>query len=292
MIDCLLSTYSLPQMVSFLCKVAGCSRSGYYAWRNNKAQRQRREAQDEIEAQPIIELFHQHKKKVGALQLKMMLEQNHGIRMNHKKIRRLMKKFGLVAIIRQAKPYKKMMKATQAHQTCDNLLDREFDQKEPGKVFLTDITYLSYGKGQKAYLSCVKDSTTKEIVTHVLSRSLAMDFVYQTLHQLKEAVGLFHPQAMLHSDQGFHYTHPVFQHKLKEAGLCQSMSRRGNCWDNAPMESFFGHFKDMVDHKACQTFDELQGNVQDYIDRYNQERYQWDLMKMTPVQYRDHLLTA
>src|SRR5699024_3295275 len=151
--------------------------------------------------------------------------------------------------IRQAKPYKYMLKATKEHRACKNLLNREFNQNEPGKVYLTDITYIYYGNGQKAYLSCIKDSTTKEIITHVVSRSLKMDIVYRTLKKLSETVGGFHPEAKMHSDQVVHYNHPEFQHRVKELGLRQSMSRRGNCWDNAPMESFFEHFKDGVDHK-------------------------------------------
>ena len=119
-----------------------------------------------------------------------------------------------------------------------------------------------------------------------------MDIVYSTLKQLNETVELFHPEAMIHSDQGVHYTHPEFQNRVKQLGLRQFMSRRGNCWDNAPMESFFGHFKDMVDHKACQSFKELKHTVGNYINKYNNERYQWGLKKMTPVQYRGHLLAA
>lgn len=102
----------------------------------------------------------------------------------------------------------------------------------------------------------------------------------------------FHPEAILHSDQGFHYTSPVFQKKVKKLGITQSMSRKGNCWDNAPMESFFGHFKDEVCYKECNSLKELKRVVNTYIKEYNYQRYQWGLNKMTPVQYRSHLLAA
>ncbi|GEN55440.1 transposase [Halobacillus faecis] len=279
-------------MVSYLCEFTGVSRSGYYAWIKSESKRQVRNEKDEKDIQIIQVIFTQNQEKVGALQIKMLLENDYGVIMNHKKIRRLMKKFDLVAKIRQAKPYKQMMKATQEHRTCPNHLNREFTQKEPGKVFLTDITYTYFGKGQKAYLSCVKDSTTKEIVAHHISTSLGMDIVYRTIEKLQETVGCFHPEAMIHSDQGFHYTHPKFQSIVRETGLRQSMSRKGNCWDNAPMESFFGHLKDMVDHQSCESLSQLKEEVNQYIAKYNNKRYQWKLNKMTPVQYRDHLLAA
>ncbi|MFE4430926.1 transposase [Peribacillus butanolivorans] len=160
----------------------------------------------------------------------------------------------------------------------------------PGKVLLTDITYLYYGKGQKAYLSCVKDAATKEIVTYHLSTSLEMEIVYETLNKLKQAVcHEFHPSAILYSDQGFHYTHPLFQRKVKELGITQSMSRKGNCWDNEPMESFFGH---LAEYKTCTNLTDVKEEIDRVIEEYNEHRYQWGLKKMAPVQYRDHLLTA
>ena len=145
---------------------------------------------------------------------------------------------------------------------------------------LTDITYLFYGQGKKAYLSCVKDSTTREILAYHVSSSLQMDIVYQTLDNLKERLGeVIHPEALLHSDQGIHYTHPEFQKRVREMGIKQSMSRRGNCLDNAPMESFFGHMKDELDYKDCQTFESLELNIKDYMEEYNYNRYQWTLKR-------------
>lgn len=273
--------------------MAGVSRSGYYDWLKAAPYRELREEQDELDIELIRNIFISKKEKVGALQIKMIMENDYSAVMNHKKIRRLMSKYNLLAKIRRANPYRKMAKATKEHLTCPNLLNREFNQEEPGKVLLTDITYLYYGKGQKAYLSCVKDAATKEIVTYLLSTSLEMDIVYETLNKLKQAVShKFHPNAILHSDQGFHYTHPLFQHKVKELGLTQSMSRKGNCWDNAPMESFFGHFKDLAEYKTCTNLTDVQEEVDRVIEEYNNHRYQWGLKKMAPVQYRDHLLAA
>lgn len=101
----------------------------------------------------------------------------------------------------------------------------------------------------------------------------------------------YYQNALIHSDQGFHYTNPEYIEKVKALEMMQSMSKKGNCIDNAPIESFFGHLKDDVDYKSCKTFEELKVLVENYIHYYNRERSQWDKNKMTPVEYRDHLLT-
>jgi transposase InsO family protein len=280
-------------MVSYLCELASVSRSGYYAWLAAVEIRQGRLDQDEKDIILLKEIFYKKNQKVGALQIKMYLENDKNVVMNHKKIRRLMWIYGLVAKVRRTNPYKKMAKASQEHRIVPNLLKRVFNQEEPGKVLLTDITYLYYGNGQKAFLSCVKDGCTKEILAHYISTSLEMDIVYKTLERLKKAVlNKFHSKAILHSDQGVHYTNPLFQKKVKKLGITQSMSRRGNCWDNAPMESFFGHFKDEVEYKECKSLKELKSVVNAYMKEYNHQRYQWGLNKMTPAQYRSHLLAA
>ncbi|MGY3314378.1 transposase InsO family protein [Peribacillus simplex] len=142
-------------------------------------------------------------------------------------------------------------------------------------------------------MSCVKDVPTKEIVTYHLSTPLDMNIVYETLNKLRQAViHEFHLNAILHHDQGFHYTHPLFQNKVKELGLTQSMSLKGNCWDNAPMESFFGHFKELAEYKICSNLTDEKEEVDRVIEDYNNHRYQWGLKKMAPVQYRDHILAA
>lgn len=280
-------------MVTYLCDLAGVSRSGYYEWLKASETRKSRHEQDEKDIALIKEIFYKKKEKVGALQIKMFLENDKNVVMNHKKIRRLMRKYRLYTKIRRPNPYKKMMKASLEHRSCPNLLKREFNQGVPGKVLLTDITYLYYANGQTAYLSCVKDGCTKEILAHYLSTSLEMEIVYKTLIKLRKTLlNDFNKEVILHSDQGFHYTSPLFQNKVKKLGITQSMSRKGNCWDNAPMESFFGHFKDEVNYKECKSLKELKCVVDTYMQEYNYKRYQWGLNKMTPAQYRSHLLAA
>ncbi len=139
-----------------------------------------------------------------------------------------------------------------------------------------------------AYLSAVKDIASREIVGWSVSSSLQMELVFSTLENLKEQ--LAEKPVLLHSDQGFHYTNPEFNRRVKSLNLTQSMSRRGNFTDNAPMESFFGHFKDEVEYKKCQSFNELKDLTNEYMNYYNTERRQWNLNKMTPQEYKQHLL--
>ena len=204
-----------------------------------------------------------------------------------------MRKYGIVCPHRRSNPYRKIAKATKEHQVVPNKLNREFKQGVPGKVLLTDITYLPYAGRQMAYLSTIKDASTNEILVYHVSDRITLDIATQTIHKLMNNKKVkLDKDAFIHSDQGSHYTSPRYQKLLKKYGLGQSMSRRGNCWDNAPQESFFGHLKDEVDYRSCQTLNELKAKIKHYINYYNHDRYQWNLKKMTPVQFRNHLLVA
>lgn len=219
----------------------------------------------------------------------MKLEDN-GIVMNHKKIVRIKNKYNLITKIRRRNPYGEITKKTREHRTFKNILNRNFQQDIPRKVFCSDITYLPFN-GSMAYLSAVKDIGSREIVAWNLSQHVKMDLVSDTIKNMesnKEVLSL--RNILIHSDQGFHYTSPEYISKIKELNMTQSMSRKGNCVDNSPIETFFGHFKDEVDYKNCKIFEELQRLTAEYINYYNNRRRQWDLKKMTPVQYREHLL--
>jgi len=280
-------------MVSYLCEVAEVSRSGYYNYFSLESQnrRKQKDKEDEGVKEIILKAFHFKRRKKGARQIKMTLAGQFSVVYNLKRIRRIMKKYGIVCPIRKANPYRRMMKATQEHRVVPNLLNREFKQDIPGKVLLTDITYLFYGKGKKAYLSAIKDGSTGELVAYHVSERMTIDLATDTLKKLRKNNHFKKANdALIHSDQGVHYTHPKFQKAVKKLGLRQSMSRRGNCWDNAPQESFFGHLKDEASIKECTTLEELKREIKQYMTYYNHYRYQWNLKKMTPVEYRNHLL--
>jgi len=204
-----------------------------------------------------------------------------------------LKKYGLITSVRKKNPYKMMAKKTQEHSIRKNILNREFNPKRPNQVYSTDITYLYYGNSQRAYLSAMKDLASGELIAHEMSQNLTVDFVKKTIDEAlkatpKEALS----ELIIHSDQGFHYTHPEYQKGLAENGIIQSMSRKGNCLDNAPIESFFGHLKDELDYKNCKDYNELVEKVEEYMYYYNNKRYQWSKSKMTPIEYRSHLLSA
>ncbi|MER1985988.1 MAG: IS3 family transposase, partial [Solibacillus sp.] len=241
----------------------------------------------------ILKAFTRRGYKKGSRSIKMTLAHDFGIVMSRKKIQRLMRKYGIECPHRKPNPYKRMAKATKEHRVVENTLKREFKQGIPGKALLTDISYIPYNGNCMAYLSTIKDASTNEILAYHVSDRITLDIATKTIDKLirNKRVQL-HPEAFIHSDQGVHYTSPKFQALLKKHGLGQSMSRRGNCWDNAPQESFFGHFKDEVDFSTVKSLDELRVKIDHYMVYYNNYRYQWNLKRMAPVQYRNHLLAA
>jgi transposase InsO family protein len=183
------------------------------------------------------------------------------------------------------------MKANQEHRIAPNELNREFSWISPLMKLWTDITYMRF-KWKWIYLSIIKDMITAEVLSSKISDNLSLWIVHDTLKKLKERYTTWELKwALLHSDQWFHYTHPSFWIWLKELWCIQSMSRKWNCIDNSPTESFFWHFKDEIDISECNNIQEVEKYIESYIFNYNNSRPQWSRKKMTPVQYRNHLLS-
>ena len=281
--------------VSRLCKIAGVSRSGYYAWVAAAPLREAREEQDRKDFELILLAYRFRGYDKGARGIHMrLLHLEVPVNMNIKKIRRLMKKYGLMCQVRKANPYRRMAKALKTSNYAANILDRQFEAYGPRIVLLTDITYIQYN-GTFAYLSVIMDAFTKQVLAHVLSDSLEVDFVLETVNMLINEHGVsLHAETIIHSDQGCHYTSHKFIDIIKDRGLRQSMSRRGNCWDNAPQESFFGRMKDLVKDKltAATEFHEVKAIVEDYMDYYNNDKYQWSLCKLSPNEYYQFITTG
>ena len=230
--------------ISILCEFAGVSRSGYYAWLKAAPAREARELQDKADFEIILSIYKRRGYAKGARSIYMgLLHMNPPVVMNIKKIRRLMKKYHLFCPIRKANPYRRMAKAIKTSNYADNLLQREFECYGPRYVLLTDITYIPYN-GEFAYLSTILDAYTKQILSYVLSDSLEIDFVKETVENLiRDHRISLHKETLIHSDQGSHYTSTTFIQIIEDCDLRRSMSRRGNCWDNSPMERLFRSLK-------------------------------------------------
>lgn len=241
-----------------LCQTAGVSRSGYYKWIRSEDVRREKEEKDRADFELVLEAFKHRGYDKGVRGINMyLLHRNPQIIMNPKKIRRLMHKYGLLCPIRKANPYRRMAAALKTSNYADNLVKREFEQHGPRMILLTDITYLPYND-TFAYLSTIIDGFTKQVLSYVLSENLKVDFVLQTVEQLLENHGIsLSKETIIHSDQGAHYSSYSFIEIVNNYNLRQSMSRRGNCWDNAPQESFFGHMKDEIDISQCLDFAEV-----------------------------------
>jgi len=280
--------------ISQLCTIAGVSRSGYYNWLSSAPLRESREERDKADFSLILEAYKHRGYDKGAEGIHMrLLHLMPSVVMNVKKIRRLMRKYNLRCPIRTANPYKKMLKALQEAKVAPNLVNRQFKQHGVRAVLLTDITYLKRADGCFSYLSAIKDAGSGEILAHVVSDCLEEDFVLKTIELLMQNHGSeLKTDCLLHSDQGVHYKAVTFAKLLKDSALRQSMSRKANCWDNAPQESLWGHMKDEIHICECFTNDEVSQVVLDWVDYYNNERYQWDLAKLAPTEYYKYITTG
>ena len=273
-----------------LCALAGIARSGYYRYLKKEENASVIEDRDATDFQLILKAycFRGYSKGVWGVYMRLF---HMGIRMNHKKIRRLMRKYDLRCPVRKANPYRRMAKALRTSSVADNRLKREFRQHGVRKILLTDITYIPIKDGF-CYLSVIMDAFTKEVLAYQLSDSLEVDFVLNTVRQLLRDHGatLFE-DTLIHSDQGCHYTSISFRELLKNTGLCQSMSRKGNCWDNAPQESFFGHMKEELKSRITVriSYEDAKAVIDDWMDYYNNDRYQMGLEKMSPREYYQYI---
>ena len=215
---------SLNNVVKQLCNIAGVSRSGYYSYLKSKNNRKSREMQDQILKNNILKAFNYRCYKKGSRSIKMILKEKFNITYSRKHIQRIMRKFNIVCPIRKPNPYKRIAKSTKEHTVVPNLLNRNFKQEVPGKVLLTDITYLPYSNSNMAYLSTIKDGSTNEILAYNLSDRITLDIATNTIHKLIENPNVkLAKDAFIHSDQGSHYTSPTFQKLLKFKKLGQSM---------------------------------------------------------------------
>ncbi len=215
----------------------------------------------------------------------MCLERNTDYIFNLKRIIRVKKKFGLETKIRRRNKMKAAIKTNEEHRILPNLLQRNFNPKGDEILISTDTTELPFLRGQKAYLSAFKDLKSKKIIHYNINQRATIELVMTGLDQMLKNIDAKKREKMIiHSDQGYHYTSTAYRAKLSTYGVSQSMSRRGDCLDNAPIESFFGHLKDESEYKTCKNLNELEEEITRYINYYNDERPQWGLKRKTPAE--------
>lgn len=263
-------------------KLAGIPRSTYY----DLVKRMNQPDPDaDLKAQ-IKEIYEEHKGRYGYRRIRDELT-NRGQKVNHKKVQRIMKELGLKCLVRMKKY--KSYKGT-VGKIAPNILNRQFTSEQPNEKWVTDITEFKLF-GEKLYLSPVLDLFNSEIITYTIGSrptySLVSEMLDKALDYLPEKHSL-----LMHSDQGWHYQMKQYRNALKKRGVIQSMSRKGNCYDNSVMENFFGILKSEFLHlKEFENVDHFKQELQIYIKYYNHKRLK-SKFKMSPVQYRTHLVQA
>ena len=231
----------------------------------------------------IKEIFFYHKERYGYRRITLELR-NQGYLVNHKKVYRLMIKLGLKPLKRNKRKYSSY-KGT-VGKIANNLINREFEADRPNEKWYTDVTEFNL-RGDKVYLSPILDGFNQEVISYNVSKSPNLEQINDMLNKAfdnKELVGL-----IFHSDQGWQYQHESYQQRLKNKGIKQSMSRKGNSMDNGLMENFFGILKTEMfydQEDKYETLDDLIKAIDEYIYYYNYDRIKVKLKGLSPVNYR------
>lgn len=267
--------------VGLMCKVLGVARSAYYAW--HQAPRSKRKMADLALLEQIKEIFEQSRQTYGSYRIFIALRKQ-GTRCGHKRVARLMRQ----AEIRPKTKQRFRAATTDSNHNlpvAPNLLNQEFTAEEADQIWLTDITYVSTAEGW-LYLAVVLDLYTRRIVGWAMSESLHRQLVIDAL-QMAIATRQPLPGLLHHSDRGSQYASHDYQALLTKHEMLSSMSRKGNCYDNAPAESFFGTLKtELVFHQSYATRNEARLDIFEYIEVfYNRIRYHSALGYQSPVNY-------
>lgn len=261
-----------------MCHFLGVSRAAYYAWVQRLGQPDR-----DAERLALVKMAWEASRRTdGYRRITLWLRQQ-GWVINHKTVRRLMNKLQIRSLARQPNTFRRASRLSRPHH-YHNVLNRDFTASQPNQKWVTDITYVATQQGW-AFLSVIKDLFDGFIIAHQLSRHNSIRLVLDTLERARQAAPLA-TEVMLHSDQGFQYTSRQYAQWIRQRQMTASMSRKGNCWDNAPIESFFAQLKEeMLRHIQTPTLAEAHNLIDEYIYFYNYERIQLRT-KQTPYQTR------
>lgn len=241
----------------------------------------------EIE-EAIQTIFEENHGNYGYRRIHLELR-NRGIQVNHKKVQRIMKKHGLKGMKFRRKSRKYSSYKGTIGKVAKNRIHRRFCTNICHQKLTTDMTEFKCRDGIKLYLNPIMDMFNGEILSYGIGLRPNLDLVLKPLEEALEIVKASSYRTTIHSDQGWHYQHKEWVDTLKKNKIFQSMSRKGNCLDNSPMENFFGLLKQEMYHgEALCTFEELKVKLEKYIDYYNHKRIKQKLAGMSPVQYRIH----
>ena len=274
--------------VGRMCNVLDVSRSGYYSWRKRPESLRKKENRKLADQIRIIH-SQKYKKVYGSPRIHRELSDK-GISCSQNRVARIMKQEEIRAIV--PRKYKATTDSNHTLPVAPNLLKQEFDVKEPNKAWLADITYIATGEGW-LYLASIMDLGSCRIkgwsMNTRLTKELTLDALKMAIGNYPVTEGIIH-----HSDRGSQYASHEYQKRLKGNGLLCSMSRKGNCWDNAPMESFFHTLKtEWVYRFKYRTRQEAKASLFDYIEIfYNRQRRHSALQYMNPCQYELYKMAA
>ena len=262
-----------------MCLFFGTSRAAYYAW----VKKMDCSDPDQEPLEWVREAYQASRRTYGYRRITLWIGKHKGKVINHKAVLRLMNKLNLHSIVRKRKPYKKVTDLGTYHR-YDNLLNREFTATRPNQKWVTDITFVSTQQGW-GYLSTIKDLFDGFIVAHEFGRENSQALVNKTLQKATHNEKVT-AELLLHSDQGHQYTSQAYFVLTQQYNITPSMSRRANCWDNAPMENFFGQLKEEALRQVRNpTFEEARRIIEDYVCFYNYERIQLKT-RQTPFERR------
>ena len=251
----------------------------YYCLKNLNKEDKHKKLKNEIEL-----IFNENKGRYGYRRITLELK-NRGFNINHKTVQKLMKILNLKSIVRPKRKYSSY-KGT-IGKVADNLLNREFSSDRPNQKWVTDVTEFKVNN-EKIYLSPIIDLFNGEVISFNLSRHPVFEQVVDMIKKAFEKIPN-NTNLILHSDQGWQYQMKQYQHLLLEKGIRQSMSRKGNCLDNSCAENFFGILKSELFYiKEYNSIDELEKDIIEYIEYYNNKRIKGKLKGMSPVNYRIH----
>jgi len=265
-----------------LCVISKVSRSGYYKWKNRKKTLTNKDIENFQVKKKLLEAHEKYKGIYGKLRLCAYANSKLNMKINHKRIYRLMKELGIKSVIRKKKYTRKFISGD----SVDNNLNRRFYSSKSLEKICMDITYIPLGGKKFLFMSAAKDLFNNEVIAYDLSLRNNIDLVQNTIDKLVEMP--LKKECVIHTDQGFQYTRKEYSDNLKEYDIKQSMSRKGNCWDNAPIESFFSHFKTELPYfiTGKRSIESLKNGISKYIKFYNEERIQLKLKGLSPAEYR------